>query len=281
MTTRKKRLLIGLYLLSAALLFLYIGFPSEALRAHVSHSLNAGLPGLSVAIGDMRPALPAGLVLKGVRVYHANAPLAVIEKLSIHPDLFSLWQAKPRYDFDGTVGDGQIAGTAEIDNAGGRKRVSLNARLTGVLLQKLPATQSLFGNKLAGRLDGTLGVNDAGALTGKLSVSEGRVELATPLFDQNVFGFRTAEAEISLQNRTVMVRNGRMKGNDMDAEVSGTIALDMAPGKNALALSGRVTPHPAFMAKVEGSLPPSPQRRRAGISFKVSGALNAPGLSFN
>lgn len=282
MTTRNRRLLLVLYLVSAALVFLYIGFPSEALRAHVTHSLSAGLPGLSVVIGDMRPALlPAGVVLKGVRVYHANSPLAVIDQLRIHPDLFSLWQAKTHYDFDGTIGDGQIAGTAETDTAGGRKRVSLNARLAGVLLQKLPATQSLFGNKLAGRLDGTLGVNDAGTLTGKLAVSEGRVELATPLFDQNGFSFRTAEADLSLQNRTVMVRNGRMKGNDMDAEVSGTIALDVAQGKNALNLNGRVTPHPAFLAKVEGSLPPALLRRRAGISFKVSGALNAPGFSFN
>jgi len=281
MTARNRRLLMGLYLLSAALVFLYIGFPSEALRTHVTHSLSAGLPGLSVSIGDLRPALPAGIVLKGVRVYHANVPLAVIDQLRIHPDFFSLWQAKTHYDFDGTVGDGQIAGTAEIDTAGGRKRVSLNARLAGVLLQKLPATQSLFGNKLAGRLDLTLGVNDAGTLTGKLAVSEGRVELATPLFDQNAFSFRTAEADLSLQNRTVMVRNGRMKGTDMDAEVSGTIALDVAQGKNALNLSGRVTPHPAFMAKVEGSLPPALLRRRTGISFKVNGALNAPGLSFN
>jgi type II secretion system protein N len=281
MSIRSRRLLIGLYLLSAALVFLYIGFPSEALRAHVAHSLNAALPGLSVSIGDMRPALPAGIVLNGVRVYQANVPLAVIDPLRIHPDLFSLWQAKTRYDFDGTVGDGQIAGTAEIDTAGGRKRVSLNARLAGVLLQNLPATQSLFGNKLAGRLDATLGGSDAGTLTGKLAVSEGRVELATPLFDQNGFSFRTVEADLSLQNRTVMVRNGRMKGNDMDAEVSGTIALDVAQGKNALNLSGRVTPHPAFLAKVEGSLPATLLRRRTGISFKVNGALNAPGLSFN
>ena len=281
MSTRNRRLLVGLYLLSAALVFLYIGFPSEALRDHVAHRLSASLPGLSVAIGDLRPALPVGIVLKGVRVYHASSPLAVVDLLSIHPDLFSLWQAKTHYDFDGTVGNGQISGTAEIDSAGVPKRVSFNARLAGVLLQKLPATQNLFGNKLAGRLEGTLGVNDAGILTGRLAVSEGRVELATPLFDQNGFSFRTAAAELSLQNGTVMVRNGRMKGDDMDAEVSGSIALDAARGKNALNLSGRVTPHPAFLAKVAGSLPPAMLRRRTGISFRVSGALNSPGVSFN
>jgi type II secretion system protein N len=281
MTTRNRRLLVGLYLLSAALVFLYIGFPSEALRDHVAHRLSASLPGLSVSIGDLRPALPAGIVLKGVRVYHASVPLAVIDLLCINPDLFSLWQAKTHYDFDGSVGDGQISGTAEVDTAGVPKRISLSARLAGVLLQKLPATQRLFGNKLAGRLDGTLGVTDAGILTGKLAVSEGRVELATPLFDQNAFSFRTAAADLSLQNGTVMVRNGRMKGDDMDAEVSGSIALDAQQGKSALNLSGRVTPHPAFLAKVAGSLPPTLLRRRTGISFRVSGALNSPGVSFN
>ena len=246
MSTRNRRLLVGLYLLSAALVFLYIGFPSEALRAHVTHSLSTGLPGLSVAIGDMRPALPAGIVLTGVRVYHANVPLAVIDQLRIHPDLFSLWQAKTHYDFDGTVGDGQIAGTAETDSAGGRRRVSLSARLAGVLLQKLPATQSLYGNKLAGRLDGTLGVNDAGTLTGKLAVSEGRVELATPLFDQNRVQFPDGGGRSQPAEPHRHGPQRAVKGNDMDAEVSGTIALDVAQGKNALNLSGRVTPTRRF-----------------------------------
>ena len=151
-----------------------------------------------------------------------------------------------------------------------------------MLLQKLPATQSLFGNELAGRLDGTLGVNDAGALTGKLAVSEGRVELATPLFDQNAFSFRTAEADLSLQNRTVMVRNGRMKGSDSGCGGVRHHRAGRRAGQETLSnLTGRVIPQPAFMAKVEGSLPATLLRRRTGIPFKVSGALNSPGLSFN
>ena len=68
----------------------------------------------------------------------------------------------------------------------------------------------------------------------------------------------------------------------MDAEVSGTIVAGPAAGRaGRVNLSGRVTPHPAFLAKTEGSLPPSLLRRRTAIPFRVSGPLDAPGFSLN
>jgi hypothetical protein len=107
------------------------------------------------------------------------------------------------------------------------------------------------------------------------------VELASPVFDQSSFTFRTVEADITLQNRNLLLRNGRLRGNELDAEISGTVGLNQPQGAGALNLSGRVTPHAAFMAKAEGSLPANLLRRRAAIPFRVSGSLEAPGFSLN
>ena len=150
MTTRNRRLLIGLYLLSAALVFLYIGFPSEALRAHVTNSLSAGLPGLSVAIGDMRPALPAGIVLKGVRVSHANAPLAVIDQLRIRRTCYPCGRQRPATTSTGASAKAISPVPPRSTPPVAENGSALNARLAGVLLQKMPATQSLFGNSSPG-----------------------------------------------------------------------------------------------------------------------------------
>jgi type II secretion system protein N len=276
-----RRLLLAAYLVAAALVFLYVGFPSEALRTHVAHRLSASLPGLSLAVAEVRPALPAGIALRNVRISHADKPLAVIDRLSLQPELSSLLKSKMGYGFGGSIGSGDITGRAEVDSTGPNPKVSLNARFGGILLQQVPGLMGLYGSRLAGRLDGTLAVNETGVLTGKLTITDGQVELATPVLDQKSFTFRTVDADITLQNRSLLVRNGRLRGNELDAEISGTIALNQPPGSGALNLSGRVTPHPAFMAKAEGSLPANLLRRRAAIPFRVSGSLDSPGFSLN
>lgn len=276
-----RRVLLAAYLAAVTLVFLYVCFPSEALRAHVAYRLSASLPGLTLAVAEVRPSLPTGIALRDVRISHADKPLAVIERLRVRLDLPSLLKSKTAYGFDGAIGSGDITGRAEVDSSGPRPKVSLNARFGGVLLQQVPGLRALYGSRLAGRLDGSLVVNEAGVLTGKLTVTDGQVELASPLFDQSNFTFRTVEADITLQNRSLLLRNGRLRGNELDAEISGTIGLNQPQGAGALNLSGRVTPHAAFMAKAEGSLPANLLRRRAAIPFRVSGSLEAPGFSLN
>jgi type II secretion system protein N len=207
--------------------------------------------------------------------------LAAFEQLRIQPELLSLFQARTGYTFSGSLGGGEISGRAEIDSAGSAPKTSLQARIGGILLQQVPGLRSLYGSSLSGRLDGHLSTSEAGALNGKFTITDAQVELAAPLLDQSRFTFRTVDAELTLQNRSLLLRNGRLKGNEVDADVSGSIALDPPPGANALNLSGRVTPQHAFMARAAGSIPAGLLRRRAGIPFRVSGPLEAPGFSLN
>ena len=281
MTAALRRGLLALYIVAAAAVFLYIGFPSEALRAYVSDRLGASLPGLSVAIGAVRPSLTAGLVLKEVRISHAQQPVAVLSRLSVEPELLTLLQKRSGYGFSGSLGGGEITGRAEVDAVGPAPKVSMTARIGGILLQQVDGLRGLYGHRLSGRLDGNLSTTEAGALNGKFTITEGQVELAEPLLAQSRFTFRTVEAELTLQNRNLVLRNGRLKGNELDAEVSGAIALDQPQAAGAMNLTGRVTPHHAFLARAEGSLPPGLLRRRAAIPFRISGPLDAPGFSLN
>jgi len=276
-----RRGLLAAYLVLVTALFLYIGFPSDALRQHAARRISAALPGLTVTVGGVRPSLPAGLELTGVRIARADTPLAVIDRLTVRPELLSLLQSNSVYRFEGTTGGGEISGRTEVDSAGATPKFRMNAQLGGMQLQQLPALRNVYGGRVSGRLDGNIALSEAGALSGKLSVIEAQVELPTPVFDQTRFSFKTADADIQLQNRSLTVRNGRLRGTELDAEVSGTISLDPAQAARGVNLVGRVTPHPAFLAKTEGSLPANLLRRRAAIPFRVSGPLEAPGFSLN
>jgi type II secretion system protein N len=276
-----RRTLLALYLVLMTVVFLVLGFPSEALRTHAARRLSAMMPGLAVTVADVRPALPAAIELQGVRIAHADRPLAVIDQLTVRPELLTLLQSKSVYRFEGSAGGGEISGRTEVDSAGSTPKVRMTAQVGGLQLQQVPAMRDLYGGRLSGRMDGSITLTDAGALTGKLSVSDAQVELPAPVFDQTRFSFRTADADLLLQNRSLLVRNGRLRGTELDADISGTISLDPQQAARAVNLVGRVTPHPAFVAKTEGSLPANLLRRRGALPFRVSGPLDGPGFSLN
>jgi len=281
MTPALRRTLLVLYIGVAAAVFLYVGFPSDALRSHLSHRLSAGLPGLSVGIGALRPTLTAGLELKDVRIAYAQNPVATFDRVRIQPELLSLVQSRAGYSFSGSMGGGEITGRAEVDAAGPAPKVSLNARIDGILIQQVDRLRSLYGSRLSGRLDGRLNTTEAGALNGKLTITDGQIELASPLLAQSRFTFRTVEADLTLQNRSLLLRSGRLKGNELDADMSGTITLDPPQAPNAMNLAGRVTPHHALLSRAEGGIPAGLLRRRAAIPFRISGSIDAPGFSLN
>jgi type II secretion system protein N len=281
MTPALRRTLLAIYIVIAAGVFLYIGFPSEALRTYASQRLSAGLPGLSVTIGAVRPSWTAGLVLREVHISHAQIFVAGLDRVHIRPDLLSLFQTRTAYAFSGALAGGEISGRAEVDAAGPTPKIVLNARISGVLIQELDGLRGLYGSRLSGRLDGSLNTAETGAVNGKFTIAEAQVELAAPVFAQSRFTFRTVDADLTLQDRSLQVRNGRLKGNELDADVSGSIALDQPQAAGAMNLAGRVTPHHAFLTRAEGSIPSGLLRRRAAIPFRISGPLDAPGVSLN
>lgn len=282
MTAGLHRTLLAIYILIAAGVFLYLGFPSEALRIYAGQRLSASLPGLSVAVGAVRPSLRAGLVLQELRISHAQKLLAVIDQVHVRPELLSLFQDRTAWAFSGSLAGGDVSGRAEIDATGPTPRVMLNARIAGTRIQEVEGLRGLYGSRLSGRLEGTLThTAESGALNGKFTITEGQVELAAPVFAQSRFTFRTVDADLVWQNQSLLLRNGRLKGNELDADLSGSIALDQPQAAGALNLTGRVTPHHAFLTRAEGSLPPGLLRRRAAIPFRISGPLDAPGVSLN
>jgi type II secretion system protein N len=280
-TLRLRRILLALYLVVVTAVFLYFGFPSEALRTHAASRLSAALPVLGISVSSLRPSLPAGVTLQGVRIAYEDQPVAVLDRLRVQPELMSLLRPKTVYSFEGALGNGSITGRAEMDSTGDKPKTILNANLSGAMLQQMSFFQNVYGSQLSGRLEGVLSINEAGVLSCKLTLTEPQLELAAPLFDQKTFSFRTAEIDITFQGRTLLLRSGRLKGNDMDAEVSGNIALGLASGGGTMNLNGRLTPHPAFLARAEKGLPANLMRRRTAIPFQVTGPLKAPAVTIN
>ena len=268
------RLLWAFYLVAATAACLVIAFPGRELAGHAAARLRAGLPGLEVSLGAVRPVFPPGLALEDVRLAAAGRPLALVKRLEVRPEWATIFEPQPAWRFTAHAGAGTLDGLS-------RPPDGPSGVIEGMRLEEIPALRNLAAARVAGRLDGRFAPTAAGALGVSLRLTDGRVEPAVPLLRQERFLFPSGTAELTCQPGLVLVRNGRLRGNEVDIEISGSIRLGPAPGEGVLDLSGRILPHAGFVSRAGDDLSAALLRRRGGIPFRVSGPLSGPEISFS
>lgn len=288
MKLSKKTLLYAAYIIGITAFFLYYLFPSDTVKMYLTYRLSQGDPDLAVTIDDVSPAFPPGIRLHDVVIAYRNETLIDLDSLKLMPELISLFAGKTNVNFKGRVNAGELSGQAELYTNSKTQSVKIDGKLSGIQVQKLPALQRLTTHKISGGLGGDFTYAATGpnrSLTSKLTVSDCRIELDSPVFSQKSLGFKDITADLTLNKETLIIKNCSAKGNQLDVNITGTIALNGAGGQNTLNLNGSVTPHHTLLAKIEKSIPIDFLKRKksgkAAIPFKISGTLDNPGFSLN
>ena len=285
MKISKKSLLYTVYIIVITGVFLYHLFPSEPLKTYLEYRLSQGNPDIVVTIDRVNPAIPPGINLHEVGIVHQDKAIIDLDSLKIMPAILSLFSAQSAVNFKGRINSGTFSGRAELDDNSGGQEIKGNGRISGVQVQEIPALQRLPANKISGVLNGNFTYANAGpnrSLEGKLTLSQCRIDLNKDLFSLKSLEFKDIVADLTLKNDTLTIKQTRAKGNQLDADLTGTIALT---GQTALNLTISVTPHHLLLAKIEKTIPMDFLRKKkagkAAISFKVNGTLDEPGFSLN
>ena len=285
MKISKASILYTAYIIAITGVFLYYLFPSDTLKTYLAYRLSQGNPDITVTIDRVNPVLPPGINLHDVGIVHQNEALIDLDSLKIMPGVLSLFSDKSTVNFKGRVNAGTFSGRAELDDTSGGQVVKCDGRISGIQVQGIPALQRLPADKISGVLNGDFTYAKAGpnrSLEGKLTLSQCRIELTEAVFNLNSLEFKDIDADLMLKNDTLTIKHTRAKGNQLDADLTGTIGLT---GNNALNLTVSVTPHHLLLAKIEKTLPMDFLRKKkagkAGIEFKIDGTLDEPGFSLN
>lgn len=285
---RKKRILYAAYIVGVTLFFFYVLFPSDALKMYLAYQLSRGNPNIDVTIHRIRPALPPGITLKRVNVSHRHAALIGLDDLKLMPAISFLFSSNTSLNFKGSAYEGKLSGTAVFNNDTQERQAKIDGRISGIQIQEISALQRLTIHDISGKLGGNFVFTENGpnqSLTGKLAISECRVNFAAPVMNQQSLTFNAIDADLALENRKLIIKRCNLKGNQLDADITGSIALNGSSADNALNLTGTMTPHHVLLAKIQNSLPSDFLRRKqAGkttISFKINGTLEEPGFSLN
>jgi len=285
MKISKISLLYVVYIIAITGFFLYYLFPSDTLKTYLAYRLSQGNPDITVTIDRVSPVIPPGINLHDVGIVHQNEALIDLDNLKIMPAILSLFSDKSTVNFKGRVNAGTFSGQAEIgDNSGGQE-IKCDGKISGIQVQGIPALQRLPAEKISGVANGNFTYASAGpnrSLEGKLTLSQCRIELNNAVFNLKSLEFRDIDTDLMLKNDTLTIKRTSAKGNQMDADLTGTIGLT---GKSALNLTVSVTPHHLLLAKIEKTLPLDFLRKKkagkAAISFKIDGTLDEPGFSLN
>ena len=285
MKISKASILYTAYIIAITGVFLYYLFPSDTLKTYLAYRLSQGNPDITVTIDRVNPVLPPGINLHDVGIVHQNEALIDLDSLKIMPGVLSLFSDKSTVNFKGRVNAGTFSGRAEIGDTSGGQEIKCDGRISGIQVQGIPALQRLPADKISGVLNGNFTYANAGpnrSLEGKLTLSQCRIELTEAVFNLKSLEFKDIDADLMLKNDTLTIKHTRAKGNQLDADLTGTIGLT---GNNALNLTVSVTPHHLLLAKIEKTLPMDFLRKKkagkAGIEFKIDGTLDEPGFSLN
>ncbi len=285
MKISKKSIFYTIYIIAITGIFLYFLFPSDTLKTYLAYRLSQGNPDVTVTIDRVSPVIPPGINLHNVGIVHQNRALVDLEKLKLMPGFLSLFSDKTTLNFKGYLNAGTISGRAEF---GGVQEVKGDGRISALQVEGIPALKRLPADKIAGVLNGDFTFANVGSdrsLAGKLTLSKSKIELKKAVFNVKSLEFRDIDADLIVKNDTLIINQTKARGNQLNADLTGTIAFAGQTGKQAMNLSVSLTPHHLLLAKIEKNIPMSFLRNKkageAAISFKVEGTLDKPNFSLN
>ncbi len=284
----KKTLLYTAYIIGITVFFLYYLFPSEAVKDYVAYKMSRANPAISVTIDHVSPVLPPGIKLHDVGIAHGNKALIDLDSVKITPGLLSFFSSTKTARFRARVNAGTVQGWAEVDSRGDQHTEKTEGTISGVQVQGIPALQRLSAHKISGNLGGDFMIVGTGPnrlITGKLTLSDCRIDFDQPVIGLSSLGFSNIDADLVLHKGTLVIKKCSARGNQLDADISGTIALNRGGHQNALNLNGSITPHHALLAEIENSIPADfLGQKKAGqtaISFMIGGTVEVPNFRLN
>ena len=289
MKPSKKTLAYTVYVIGITIFFLWYLFPSDSLKAYLSQRLAQGNPAVKITIDRISPVLPPGIKLYNVGIAHQNRPLIDLANVKVMPGLGSLFSQTTTVNFKGRVCEGTLNGQAQFGDRQQGAGIKIEGWISGVQVQQISALKQFSENRISWALGGNFvydGSASTPSLAANLSLANCRVELATPVFNQKSFDFKTIATDLAMQNNSLQIEQLSARGSQLDLDLNGSIALNQSdPDQNALNLTGKLTPHHVFLAKIEKEIPVDFLRKKqAGknaFAFKVDGTLDEPGFSLN
>jgi len=251
--------LYATYFVGVTCIFLYLLFPVNRIKTHISGMVNRANPEYRLTIGSLRPAFPVALMLKELQLDRQGVFFADADSLTLRPHLRSLFSSHKKVDFKCLAFDGKVTGTIEFDESDPGQYHTMTSKLSDLQLLQMPVIQNSFNFDLSGTLSGNLrlyresGTQIEGLLDAYLE--NAAVMLEAPLFDVGQLTFQSFESTLSWKGDQVEISQANFTGPELDGSITGTVQILDPAGASQLNLDISVKPRRILLSKLQGVLP--------------------------
>jgi type II secretion system protein N len=284
MKNTPKWLLYSIYVLAVVVFFIYYLFPSDKIENYVISGFNRLNSDINIRIDHVSPAFPPGLKLYKVSFYHADNELLETEQIKVVPNLLSFFRSEIIFFFKGKAYQGILEGKGEFNRNNPNNNVSVDGKFSNVNIKEVSAVKQLIGRHLTGILEGSFtyrnGAKSGGTSEAKLIISNGEIELLSPVFQLENIPFSKIEAEMKMERQRLKVKRCVITASPLDGNVSGLINLREPLGQSYLRLLGVIKPNQNFLEKLGKDIPtnllPEGIFRKKVIRVRIYGTLDEP-----
>ena len=284
MNNTQKWLLYSVYVLAAVVFFIYYLFPSDKVKNYITSGFNGLNSNVNISIDHVSPAFPPGLKLYKVNFYHMNNTLFETEQIKVVPNLLSLFRSKIIFFFKGRAYKGILEGKGEFIKNKPDQNVVIEGKFSNININEISPVKQFVGRNLTGVLEGNFTYRDGGKLGGILDarfvVSNGEIELLTPVFKLERIHFSKIEAEMTMENQRLKVKRCIITASPADGNVSGLINLREPLGQSYLRLLGVIKPNQEFLAELGKDFPtnllPEEIFSKRVVRIRIYGTLDEP-----
>ena len=280
MTHTKKYILYAAVFLFSTGLFTFLLFPGEKVEKLIIAEFSRQAPEATLTINGVVPALPAGLRLDAPTVAFDTAYFEA-ETLYMGYDISSLWQNTHGYRFKMQAYKGRVYGKVAAAKANPGK-IDATAHMESLQIAEIEPLNRYSNDPLAGLLAGEVSYSATAAAkqgTFTLMLSDCKIPLTVAFFDIGALEFYTIETDGTFSDRQIKIAGCKLKGKQVDGEISGTITVSPVLVQSRLNLSGKLKPHPDFIKKLPRNILPGSLIRQNGISFRILGTLEKPNFT--
>ncbi len=274
-----KIILYAIYTIIATGACLYYLFPSDTVSRYTGHRVSEADPNITLKVDRVVPDLPPGLAFKTLDIYYGDLYVAQAERLDVAPKLTTLFKERKSFSFNASIWEGTIGGIADFPFPLRPDDVNVTADINGLMIERIQALENLPAENVTGMVNGDVAYtrnNVDETAHANLKISDLAIDLAIPIIKMALV-FPSIDADISLKNRKIEIKQCTAIGEQVNGDISGTIVLADPIGDSRLNLKGGIKPHEAFANGMGKTLLTLIFRNRSGASsyqFIIGGTID-------
>lgn len=221
--------------LLAAILFLYLRFPSDIFRDYVTDRVTEIYPGATITLGDVKPDFSIGITLTNIEIRSSSRTSSDIqaETATISPDLWKLVKGTTTLHLNAHGYDGRLDGDLNFNSLlSTRGPIKAEIKFENMTLQKIGYIKDLFGRQMTGKLRGTLSFQSKGQTwtdgTGRLDFTllNGAYPLLESISGIDKLDFTMVEGQIDIAEKTLKIGKLNLNGDKVRCMLKGEITVN-------------------------------------------------------